>query len=406
MSESGESPANSQTPRDMFGAMRVRIMSLRAVSFVASGVVAAVAGACAGGSRSPSQTASVAPRASAAADASAEIVQAFPAAAASDAPCVPASASAASLVHFEASSTHATLCYARLDRPAEATIPCLTIDPVGGGVSRGTPYSPGSVADAPAPPERLPSLTTTDDTVTLCTLGAAGGTRWREGKAGKAGKAGKDEGKECTSFKPGGTPRLAPLTASLRADGSQIFVIDAELKRGQPRDSTESWDVFGDVFDAKTRKRKSRILLSNIGESGAFSDVTDAWQASWVGANVLVTQTICCGPGGTTLLVDPTKGKALRLMGFQGWIEAIGDTTWLVLDGKRAAIVSTDSLTELSTFTLPGELSDDPDAIVVAAARFGETVLIAYASPPGWMTFDVATRRVLATHALAICART
>lgn len=195
-----------------------------------------------------------------------------------------------------------------------------------------------------------------------------------------------------------------PADPIANADGSRAFGFTRELGPAAGAST-----VYGDTFDGKTKKRLFRVKLSRPGVGpGTFAEPKNSWSAEWLGAGLVIRETLCCDPESASLLLDPERGTTKRLHGFAGAHGAIDETTIFAIDKKKVVFIDVSTQKSIAgPFTAPGAVFPDPElanagAVLVNGAP--NKLIVAYANPPGWVAIDVAAKRASAPVALPLCA--
>lgn len=175
------------------------------------------------------------------------------------------------------------------------------------------------------------------------------------------------------------------------------------------KDKKGNFQLQGDTYDVATGKRTARVLLTS-GDPGkpeapmGFSDYTNHWHGHFVGNRVVLSDTVCCGPGQANWLVDPVKGQKLLLSGYGGSLaQDPASKAWLVLDRKALSIADLDAFTKTPLATAPGDALD-PESTSADWLSVGGKVVLVHANPPGLAVVDVAAKKAGPTRALPVCA--
>lgn len=308
--------------------------------------------------------------------------------------CLPKSVAKHPLAHVEVAGTEATVCVGTSENVSEGqSYPCVKVDAKTARVTAASAWIAPKVTERPLPVAPF----------TVATVG-------KDLKVCKAGA------KDCATIKTGfKAPKMATgadgkdaLIAAVNADGSKVFALDGEIRKGADPNLTTSLVVFGDTFDVKTGKRLSHVELTYSEKNKhVLVDQSDTWSVAWMGERVLVGGYRCCGPAGAKELLDPKTGKTL-ILGDPQFFLALDDTTWLLgNEGSSDQLTFVDIVAgkELAKVSLPNAPMDEgPELYALDATKLdGGTVLVAFANPPGVALLDVAKKSLSAPIKLPIC---
>lgn len=302
--------------------------------------------------------------------------------------CLPATSAKAGVAHVELEGRRALACYLNEEgsaRPGEA-YPCVRVDLDAKQVLGVATWSAEERAPASEPTSGM-ELSTSRDSVEVCPKGSTSCSKIKvrhKPAAGGHGDARDDDS----------------LIAAVNEDGSRVFVFASELRA--PRNPGQGRATFGDLYEVKSGKRLAHVDLAAILGDGMFVDPSNIWRARFVGANVLVEDYSCCGPGGATAIVDPHGQKGRFLHGYDGDAGPASGTVYWVRDGKKLSLIDVGSLTQLAAFDAPGESIGDPERAEGLVALDGKTLVLAHAYPPGLVLIDLETKSA-GTLALSLC---
>lgn len=323
--------------------------------------------------------------------------------------CLPARTGEGSLLRLVAVGNRALVCF--LDQsltpdpyasPGQSH-PCLSVDPETGDVATAEPYKipDGVMAGSPA----AATVETTTSTVKVCPVGdkAKCKTLTIPGQVTKvAKKPAPKKGKGKKAAPPVEPPSDDPKIAAF-ADptGARVFVFVRD------KDKKGAFQLQGDLYDVATGKRLSRTLLTTAvagTEVPAFADPSNNWSGQFIGDRLVLTDTVCCGPGGASWLVDPAKGKLAYLHGYGGTLgQDPTSKVWLTLHGKSLSAVDLTAMTVTPIATAPGNVLD-PEATSAEWLSVGGKVVLFYGAAPGYVVVDPVARKASAPHPLPLCA--
>lgn len=173
------------------------------------------------------------------------------------------------------------------------------------------------------------------------------------------------------------TPGILP-TVALSADRSRALLL--------------AFEYIGDDAHVRTwvlNYPKLDVITTQLSPRSFYADFGD-WYAIWPGKFAILSAVLCCGPAGHTLLVDPSTGEWERLYGYRGSVAPLGGSTFTILDEKQVKFVDVDTGETKLGPALPGELPEDPSAVVATqvwpqgppAPTEAKDALIAVAFPP------------------------
>lgn len=321
--------------------------------------------------------------------------------------CLPARTGEGSVVRVAAAGKRAIACYLDKSLTPESyaapgqSHPCVSIDPESGEVATEAPYKVPD--DAIASPSGV--LVEVDDgAVKVCPGGdkAKCKTITIPGQAKKVVKKPapkKGKGKKAA---PPPVPASDEPTLAAFADptGSKVFVF-------VPGKDKKGFVLHGDLFDVATGKRLSHTLLTTAvaGTTAVpFADPTNNWSGYFVEDRLVLSDTVCCGPGAASWLFDPAKGKLAFLHGYNGGLSQ--DPTskvWLAVHGKSISAVDLTAMTVSPIATAPGDVLD-PESNSGEWLSVGGKVLFFYANAPGYLVVDPVAKKASAPHPLPLCA--
>ncbi|MGZ3418622.1 MAG: hypothetical protein ACXVEE_12190 [Polyangiales bacterium] len=290
--------------------------------------------------------------------------------------CIPKSAAPFPLAHVALEGKEVVACY-RLDmhEVAGTGYPCIKVDPRAKTFATAPSWFPGT----PVPSTKAWTVKTTEKEVTVCKSGT----------------------NDCKTVKPGFTQPKGVgnadslLVADVSPDGSKLFVI--EVTSAKMPVST-----FGDTFDVATGKRTSRIPLKLL------EDPSDYWQIAWVGKRVQVTTHRCCGPAGSSALVDPQSGASSSLGDPNMFVHVKGDKFLLGTENStstKVSIVSVDEGKILKDLTgLAAKGFDEPELNVLDAVVLPDgAAAVVHANPPGVALVDVDAMTMTPSLPIPVC---
>jgi hypothetical protein len=304
--------------------------------------------------------------------------------------CVPKGSATSPLAHVEVAGGLATVCISA--GAGAASHPCVQVD------TKATKVGAAPMWAAPPSDERPPPATwsfkTKDNELKVC----------------------KADDSQCFTIKPRyKSPKSttdawgnAGAPAALSADGTRLFVIDGETKKGGDPGSTADLVVFADTFDVKTGRRLAHVdITSTEKKPHVFFDQGDSWWVSWVGDSVRLTSHRCCGPDGAEELLDPKTGASLRL-GDPAVLMPIDGGTWLLAhegESKQIKLVDAVAGKVIAELTIPAKAaSDGPEQYMIDGKKLDAGhVFVTFANPPGVTVLDVAAKSLSTPLMLPMC---
>jgi hypothetical protein len=371
-------------------------MTRRARPFLALGSAAAIpfaALACEHGAdaiapRSPVPSATLA--ASASASAPPVVASTAPSASASAPapPCFSDTLKSAPIADFGRIDDALVVCYASENGSDRE---CLAEDPKTRGWSR-VSY----VAPVPPPPPPPPfSIKTDGNKVKVCSFKG-----------------------DCKTVTPGfGPGRSADFEGAVNDSGSRLFLY--HYVAGSQSGVVAQHKLTGELFDVATGKHTKSIPMpvGTASKPGPFADQSDTWRAEWLGERLMVSAYRCCGPAGIQLFLDPKTGK-LQTIGDPALFLKLDADTYLVgregrwFDEKAGTTSGKVTLNVLdlkgakeTELAMPSAPRDAPETHVLEPILQSDgTIEIAYANPPGIVTFDPKTKSLGKPRGAPICA--
>jgi hypothetical protein len=290
--------------------------------------------------------------------------------------CIPKSASPFPIAHVSVEGKEVIACYLLSEHEVAGTgYPCIKVDPRARTFATAPSWFPGQSAE---PSNKAYTTKTTDKEITVCKSGTS----------------------DCKTVKPGfAQPKGvgsadSQLVADASPDGSKVFVVEVASAKAPV-------SAFGTTFDVASGKKTTRVPLPML------KDPSDYWQVSWVGKRVQVSTHRCCGPDGSSALVDPNSGASFSLGDPNMFVKVKNDKFLLGTESTAGTKISIVSVDEGKILKELGGLSkgfDEPELNVLDGVVLPDgAAVVVHANPPGVALVDVDAMTMSPSVPIPVC---